>query len=182
MWISENRERREMKQRTEVLTPPTDIVISSFSHHTEEEGNNAQRTRSTHWEQLDLLFKQREEREKSKSREMRTSRDAVKDIDSRGDKVAYQKRLYSSLPLYYLFTSVMQNMHQHDTSWRQLHAWLFDFFFFFLSQTFLLHSRSQREGKWCRKADSELGLLALSKNTLFIKDFLQLLGRNASPV
>lgn len=46
MWISENRERKEMKQRTEVLTPPPDIVISSFSHQTEEEENNAQHIRS----------------------------------------------------------------------------------------------------------------------------------------
>lgn len=31
-------ERGEMKQRAEGLTPPSDVVISSFSHHIEEEG------------------------------------------------------------------------------------------------------------------------------------------------
>lgn len=107
MWISENRERREMKQRTEVLTPPPDIVISSFSHQTEEEGNNAQHIRSlgvlTGSSSVFSLRKDKKGKKKSKSREVRTSRDGVKDIDTEGDEVAYQKKLSSSLPPTLLF-------------------------------------------------------------------------------
>lgn len=86
MWISENRGRKEMKQRTEVLTPPPDIVISSFSHQTEEEGNNAQHIRSlgelTGSSSVYSLRKDKKGKKKSKSREVRTSRDGVKDIDT----------------------------------------------------------------------------------------------------
>lgn len=117
----EQREREEMKQRTEgSLSPPPDIVISSFSHHIEEGGNNTQHTRllgalpesST----VSSFSGQKKEKKKSKRREARGRRDGVKDIDSRRDKAPYPQRLYSSLLLYYFYMSAMQDVHQHGPS------------------------------------------------------------------
>lgn len=99
-------EGEEMKQRTEgSLSPPPDIVISSFSHHIEEEGNNTPHTRSlgalAESSTVSSFSEQKKEEKKSKRREARKRRDRVKDIDSRGDKAPYPQRLYSSLLLYY---------------------------------------------------------------------------------
>lgn len=115
------KEGEEMKQRTEgSLSPPPDIVISSFSHHIEEEGNNTQHTRSlgalAESSTVSSFSEQKKEKKKSKRREARRRRDGVKDIDSRGDKAPYPQRLYSSLLLYYFYTSAMQNVHQHGPS------------------------------------------------------------------
>ena len=118
----EQRGRRDETENRGVALHPQTLLFQAFLIILrKKEGNN---THHTHTRSLGALaesstvssFSKQKKEEKSKSREARRRRDGVKDIDSRGDKVPYPQRLYSSLLLYYFYTCVMQNMHQHDPS------------------------------------------------------------------
>lgn len=77
-------------------------------------------------------FSRQNKEEKSKSKDARRRRAGVKDIDSTWDKVPYLQSLSSSLLLYDFDSGVIQNVHQHDLSWRQLFfvlsLWIFNCF------------------------------------------------------
>lgn len=83
----ERKGEREMKQRTQGLTPPTDIVISSFSHHIEDEGNNEQHTCS-----LGGLTKSSTVSSFSKQKKGEKIKERDKQKEGRGERYAQQGR------------------------------------------------------------------------------------------
>ncbi len=119
IWRSENRERRDETENRGVSLRSQTLLFQAFLIILRKTGNNTWHTHSlgalTESSTVSSFSKQKKEKNQ-REREARRRRDGVKDIDSRGDKVPYPQRLYSSLLLYYFYTSVMQNMHQHGLS------------------------------------------------------------------
>lgn len=147
----DKREQREKRDETENRgshSTPGHCYFKLFSSNwgRGEQCTTHTLTRRAHWEQLSLLFKKRQERKKkSKSREVRTSRDGVKDIDTGGDEVAYQKKLYSSLPPTLLFHECDA---KHASTRHELEATLLSSMFSFsTSYMCLLCSQHLREVK-----------------------------------
>lgn len=104
----------EMKRSAEGLTPPPDIVIPSFSHHIEEEGNNAQQTSSLGAAQSALSASRR--KTKIKEQWIKKEEGWGERYRQQGeDKVPYALRLYSPL-LDNLYINKGLNMHKLEMS------------------------------------------------------------------
>ncbi len=112
----EKREQREIRDETEnrgISLHPQTLLFQAFLIISRKKGT----IHSTHTHRSSTVSSFSKHKKKKNQRvEARRRRDGVKDIDSKGDKVPYPQRLYSSLLLYYFYSGGMQNMHRHGPS------------------------------------------------------------------